>query len=535
MRFTRLVVLSALVCATAAQTQERHDHPGGAGNLGEVSFANSGAAAAQAPFLRGLALLHSFEYGEAAEAFREAQKADASFAMAYWGEALTYAHLLWGEDDPAAARAALARLAASPGARLAKAGTARERAYGSAIEALFVEASPAVRTSAFADSMRRVAAAYPDDVDATTFTALAVMFSEYGARRTPAQRAALRDEAITLAERAFLSHPQHPGSAHYLIHATDDPAFAARGLVAARRYAAIAPDAEHALHMPSHIFLQLGLWDDVATTNERAWAASRAEIRGRGETNANLSFHALKWLQYAYLQQGRWRAARALVDTARAVLTGADLRNADHVDARYAIGALEFVYAANTGEWSKAACDVMTAPLAAPSGPSDRERSFNADAAAQSSFARIKCSGDTVGATSASGVAPNTRLVVDAAAAHHRGDYARAIELLVPLAAAPQGAPTGPPTFVRLHEVLGESLLDAKRPRESVAAYERALELTPSRSASLLGLARARNALGDRAGAASAYRQLLANWKNADGDLTPLRALLAEARAGAAR
>lgn len=535
MRYAGFALFSTLICAATAQSQERHDHSGGASTLGEVAFANSGAAAAQAPFLRGLALLHSFEYGEAAEAFREAQKADASFAMAYWGEALTFAHLLWGEDDPAGARAALARLAPSPGARLAKAGTARERAYGSAIEALFVEASPAVRITAFADSMRRVAAAYPDDVDATTFTALAVMFSEYAAPRTAAERSALRDEAITLAERAFQSHPQHPGSAHYLIHATDDPAFAARGLIAARRYAAIAPDAEHALHMPSHIFLQLGLWDDVATTNERAWAASRAEIRGRGESNANLSFHALKWLQYAYVQQGRWRAARALVDTARAVLAGADLQHADHVDARYAVGSLEFVYAANTGEWSKETCDVLTAPLGTPSGPSDRERSFHADATAQSSFARIHCAGNTVGAASAPRLAPNTRLVVDAAAAHRRGDHLRAIEQLAPLTAAPQRAPSGPPTFVRLHEMLGEALLAAKRSRESVAAYERALELTPNRSASLLGLARARRALGDHTGAATAYRQLLTNWAQADADLAPVGALLAEARAGAAR
>jgi len=166
----------ALVLACAAPAQE-HDAASHAGGLGDVSFENTGAPAAQQPFFRGLALLHSFEYDEAAEAFRAAQVADPGFAMAYWGEALTYAHLLWGEDDAPAARAALARLAATPEVRLARAGSARERAYGAAVEAFYTDSDLAPRVRAYADSMRSVAAAYPSDIDALAFAALAVMVS----------------------------------------------------------------------------------------------------------------------------------------------------------------------------------------------------------------------------------------------------------------------------------------------------------------------------------------------------------------------
>ena len=161
--------------------QERHTHHAAAevSGLGAVSFANSGAAAAQPAFQRGLAFLHSFEYDQAAEAFRAAQTADPSFAMAFWGEALTYSHLLWGEDDADAARGALGRLGAGRDARLAKAGTPRERAFGEAIEALFIDGTLPVRVRGFSDAMRVVALAYPDDLDASSFAALASMFAAY--------------------------------------------------------------------------------------------------------------------------------------------------------------------------------------------------------------------------------------------------------------------------------------------------------------------------------------------------------------------
>ncbi|HSL70504.1 MAG TPA: tetratricopeptide repeat protein [Longimicrobiales bacterium] len=511
MRAALLPICLSIVCAGGAAAQERHSHPTGdqARALGDVSFANTGAPAAQVPFHRGLALLHSFEYEEAAEAFREASKTDPGFAMAYWGEALTHAHLLWGEDDSLAARQALQRLGPTPAARVARAGSAREKLYGAAIEALFAEADLAMRVRDFAAGMRRVVTQYPDDIDASAFAALALLFNHYVGELPAGQRDAVRTEAIALAERVFQTNPRHPGGVHYLIHATDDPAFAARGLESARRYAEVAPEAEHALHMPSHIFLQLGLWADVVAANERAWTASRAEVVARKLSNAELSFHALQWLQYGYLQQGRYRAARALIDTARAVLNGVDLANPVHADARYTIAWLEFMHAAHSGEWTAVLCSSARAATTTPPAESDRERAFQANAAVRTAVSAVMCGSARPGSA-------EPPVLVAALAAYQAGEHERAIALLGPIVSARTQPPVGPPMLPRAHELFGAALLKAGRARDAVRAYEQALQSTPKRSQALLGLARARTAAGDPAGARDAYRQLLVNWQNAD-------------------
>src|SRR5438552_6559208 len=207
MRVSLIAAALTIVCLAGVAAQEPHTL--GKTDRGVVSFANSGSAAAQAPFQRGIALLHSFEYDQAAEAFRAASAADRKFAMAYWAEALTNTHPLWGQDDPVAARRALARLAPSASARLAKAGTPRERAYGAAIEAFYADADLATRARAFADSMRHLSASYPDDVDAAAFTALALLTAQYVGNLPAAEGNAARDEAITIAQRIFRANPQH--------------------------------------------------------------------------------------------------------------------------------------------------------------------------------------------------------------------------------------------------------------------------------------------------------------------------------------
>jgi tetratricopeptide (TPR) repeat protein len=531
---------AAVVSAVCGQTVP-HNHAGA--TLGDVTFPNSGATAAQEPFLRGLALLHSFEYERAAAAFQEAQQADKAFAMAYWAEALTHSHLLWGEDDPASAGEVLAKLGPTVEARLAQAGTTRERQYGAAIEALFADTILAVRTRSFADSLRRISAQYPEDVDAAAFTSLALLMMEYVSPLPAEQRRAARDTAILIAERIYRARPRHPGAVHYLIHATDDPAFAARGLGAARTYAVIAPDAEHAQHMPSHIFLQLGLWDDVASSNERAWAASRAEVSAHNLTGADVSFHDLQWLQYAYLQQGRYRAARALVDTARTVLTDVDLSSSLHVDARYAVGVLQFMYAAHTGEWTGAACRRPAESSYQQTPRSERERTFMLITAYQAAVSAVMCGDSAAPAIQfvrkqSTALRPGdpsratfltAQLHVAALTAQKQGNFAHAIELLSAEANGPARPAIGPPPLLRTHELLGDALLKSGLPRDAIAAYARALELTPNRVQALLGLARARNAAGDRVGAAAAYRQLASIWQRADEDMPEV----AEVRVGA--
>jgi tetratricopeptide (TPR) repeat protein len=527
----RLTVTQAsllLVFASALPAQrETHAHRPGQ-ELGEVSFANSGAAAAQEPFQRGLALLHSFEYEEAAEAFRAAQAADRDFAMAYWGEAFTYTHPLWGQDEAGTARAVLRRLGPSAEARLQKAKTERERAYGAAIESFYAEADLSTRARSFASAMQKVMQQYPDDIDAVAFNALAQILVDYLGGGPPAQRQAARSEAIALAERVFQKNPRHPGGTHYLIHAADDPEFALRGLEAARTYARIAPAAEHALHMPSHIFLQLGLWKDVVASNERAWAASRAEVRERKLSNADLSFHTLQWLHYGYLQQGRYRAAAALIDTARNVLAGVNLDNVAYSDARYVMGQLEFMQSAHTGSWRVRTCAEEPPQRRAPT--SDRERSQQMQELQNRALTSAYCGNASAPNISAlrqrlEGLPENdpahraltqTLTVVDALLARKNRDYARVIELVTPLTSAPARPPVGPPVLPRIFELLAEALLEVGRAPEAVTAYERALKLTPKRSEALLGVARARAAAADNAGAAAAYRELLVNWEHAD-------------------
>lgn len=536
------ILLSFSTVALPAQIPERHAHAGrGLDGLGMIEFPNTGALAAQPAFLRGIALLHSFEYDEAADSFAEAQAKDPAFALAYYFQAFSHSHVLWGLEDLPRSRAVLVRLAPTAEARLKATTAGRERDYAAAFEAFFADQPLAARVNAFADSMVRAMKRYPNDVDAAAFASLALMLSGSYGGLAARERGAARDSSIAIADRIFRKFPTHPGGTHYLIHSTDEPAYAARGLAAARAYAKVAPEAEHALHMPSHIFLQLGLWDDVVASNERAWAASRAEIVARKLPNTSLSFHALSWLHYGYLQQGRYTSARGVIDSARAVLAGVNLTEGGYSDAPFVIGTLEFVQASVTGQWTESAC-VSARDFRYPTeARSQREQSFQNVAVYQAAIAGVMCGLEhnqplnLVRSPTASNSDPRTMpykqavLHADGLLALKRGDHEAAIALLTPAAAAPTSAPVGPVTMLRTHELLGEALLKAGRAQEAIAAYERALRLTPRRSVALIGLARARAAAGDTRGAAAVYRDLLESWKNADANLPEL----SEARQGA--
>ena len=522
-RFVLLFCLSAPAMPLAAQ----HDEPGGrhahAPTLGTVVFPNSGNATAQPSFLRGIALLHSFEYEESAEALRQAQEADPAFALAYWGEALTYSHVLWRTEDLEASRAALRRLAPTGPERLAKAGTARERSFGEAVEAFYAEGTLADRIQAYAAAMRRHAHGAEQDHEAAAFAAHALLLNAYVGDRGNAE--SLTREAIALAQRVAQANPNHPGAAHYLIHAYDTPGMAAEGLPFARAYDQIAPDAEHALHMPSHIYLQLGLWQDVVRSNERAWAASRAA--------SSPDWHAFAWLQYGYLQQGRWAAARGLIDTVAVVLDG----RAGYADAAFVLPRLEFQYAAETGKWQRP----VTPPRPASAEPaSDRERAFRASARywlavdavqrktpdMETLAAPFVASADSVragGAGPAPGPAANA-LTIAALAAGARGDTAARRRALQ--AATEQErrltAFVGPPERVFALELLGAELHAEGEYAEAARAFEAVLQVCPNRSQSLFGLARAHVAAGNRVRAAGVLGTLRENWARADPEVLAL-------------
>src|SRR3989449_3847845 len=239
-RVVGLMALASVATGPALAAQALH--------LGPIHFPTSGAPAARASFIRGVLLLPSFEYRDAAQAFRDAQRIDARFALAYWGEALTYTHPVWNEQDRNAARAVLQRLGSSADARRALTPTPREKAYLHAVEVLYDDGSKAARDTAYSSAMERLAAAFPTDREAQVLYGVSLLGLSQGVRDVPTY---LRAAAI--AQRVFRDNPNHPGAAHLLIHCYDDATHAALGLSAARAYSRIAPDAPHAQHMPTHI------------------------------------------------------------------------------------------------------------------------------------------------------------------------------------------------------------------------------------------------------------------------------------------
>ena len=269
------------------------------GRLGVVHFANSGSKRAQPAFTRGLLLLHSFEYSAARIEFQEAENLDRSFAMAIWGEALTYNHTLWFEQDTAAARKAMAKLGATPEERVAQGRTPRERAYLASLEKLYGPGTKAERDAAYSAALGDLSRSYPQDLDARTLYALSLLGVSPKRDVRNYMRAAAEAEAVYDVDR------RHPGALHYLIHAYDDPVHAPLGLRAARLYAQVAPAASHAQHMTSHIFFALGLWDEAIVANEASVRVAEAQ----GEH----AYHSLLWLEYAYLQKGRRPPAEAIV------------------------------------------------------------------------------------------------------------------------------------------------------------------------------------------------------------------------------
>ena len=296
------LLLLLLFCAASAFGQQ---------DYGEVAFVNSGPAAAQPDFLRALAQLHNFEYDDAAEHFRKVQQIAPDFILGYWGEAMTKNHPLWHEEDVRAARLILNRLGSTPEARLAKGLTDREKLFLQSVEVLFGEGTKAERDQRYESVLAELHRKFPDDVDATSFYALAILgTAEQGRDFATYMRAA------AVLEEVFPEHPRHPGVVHYLIHSYDDSIHAPLGLRAARIYAKIAPEAGHAQHMTSHIFLALGMWDDEVKANETAVAVVNRLRQKAGSPPASCG-HYNEWLEYGYMQQGRIADARRVLEGCR--------------------------------------------------------------------------------------------------------------------------------------------------------------------------------------------------------------------------
>ncbi|TLY22566.1 MAG: hypothetical protein E6K68_02625 [Nitrospirae bacterium] len=499
--------------------------------LGKVEFPTSGSEHTQGHFLRGVAALHSFWYEEALEAFRAATKADPDFMMGYWGEAMAHNHPLWKEQDTEAARQALAKIMDS--AKL----TPRERAYLNAVKVLYGEGDKGARDKAYSADLEKIYRDYPEDLEAACFYALSLL----AVASQSDERIRTRIQAGALTLDVFNKNPDHPCAAHYTIHAFDDPDYAILALPAARRYAKIAPESHHALHMPAHIFLQLGMWPEAATSNEGGWAASVAWVKRKSLPLSHRDYHSLYWLQYVYLQQGRYKQAEDLLalkqkDMAEASDHDAPAKSFGHKgDVGRYFDEMVATHVVETERWGAArlfdssgskndgkarALPLYVRGLAAAQKGSPETATILADLQTLRKEAK-----DTDQSRRAKPYEVR-ELQVAAVARAAKGAYEEAIALIKNAADLEEKLPppSGPPEMIKpSHELFGEILLRAGRPKEAVPQFATSLVRHPMRARSLLGAARAAAQSGDRSGAVSAYATLFRVWAQADPDLSEVR------------
>jgi tetratricopeptide (TPR) repeat protein len=536
--FRGLLLILAALPSLSAQNQNQV--------LGRISFPTSGSAAAQPSFIRGVLLLHSFEYDDAIAAFKEAQRIDRTFAMAYWGEAMCYNQALWYNENLDKARGVLALLAPTRARRQAKAPTVREKGYLDAVERLFGEGTKFARDRAYVDRMAELTRQFPEDDEAAAFYALSLLATIPSEKRDPTTSLKAGSVAAAILKR----NPQHPGAAHYALHAFDDGEHAAMGLEAARTYARIAPASSHARHMPSHVFLPLGMWDEAAASDESSFAASVDRVKRFGLSMAQADFHSLSWLHYEYLQQGRFAKARDVMKTVEEALRSsagpahpanpASPAHAKHIESeigrgfspmslRSELGSLRARLVVESGDWavmkgqgSFENIDELFALGYASVQLRDSGRAATA-------MAHLETASKSIPDPDAREIAQIMALELDGIARVARGDRPGGLAAAARAAAieARRPRPIARPYPVKpAGELYGELLLAAGDAAGAVTQFQAALVRTPRRAASLLGLARAAAKAGQRAEAAKTAKDFLAAWHLADTN----RPELAEAK-----
>ena len=524
-----------LISPLTMPADDAHQHYDPAAKLGAVSFpVPSCSADVQKPFERGVALLHSFWYDEAEKQFKAVAAQDPRCAMAYWGESMSLYHQLWNRPDNATVQEGweLIEKAQTIGAK-----TPRERGYIEAVAAFYRNDHGKwdyeKHTAAYSHAMARVYEGNRQDHEAAAFYALSLLGSEPDNDTSFVNR----KKAIAILNTLFQEDPNHPGVAHYLIHACDNPQFAPSGLAAARRYAQIAPASPHALHMPSHIFARLGLWQEDIDSNLASIAATQHNDTGM-HMGAEHQVHAMDFLEYAYLQVGEDAKAQAVVDQLAGIkpedvdpsLTGYLNRMRAHFPAMYAL---------ETKNWKDA---VASQP---PSGaePYNQAITYWAQAVGAGHLRDVAAARRAVDQYNAmieatrksdkpyavDGMSTN-RDEATAWLAFAEGQNEEAIGLLKSVADKQDAIGKGE-VELPAREMLGDMLLQLDRPAEALAQYEKSMKIDPNRFNALAGAAQAADQAHEPTKAASYYATLLKNCEGVNSDrpeLARAKALLAQ-------
>jgi tetratricopeptide (TPR) repeat protein len=538
--FFSTVLLVGVCAAFVAPAVAQHEHPAGEhlsgdpGKLGKVSFPVSCEASVQPQFTSAVAMLHSFWYEKASGAFAAVAEKDPTCGMANWGIAMAYYHQIWQAPGPADLKAGAASVEK---AKLAGAKTQRERDYIAAIETFYKDADTLdhrTRALAYEKAMDQLQARYPDDHEAAIFHALALLGTAPPTDKTYVNQR----KAGAILEPLFVEQPEHPGIAHYIIHAYDYPPLAPRALDAARRYAKIAPDSPHALHMPSHIFTRLGLWQESIESNLVSAAAAQKNDAPGNE------LHAKDYLIYAYLQGGQDREAKKALEAPPPGRPD----DPQYMNWLYARGTSPARYAVERHQWTEAAA-LTVPPNTFPGGRwawTEANLHF-ARALGQSHTGKIEAARKDVDqlasirdALTQNGDkywADQVDIQRESATAWillAEGKNEDALQRMRSAADHEDNTDkhnVTPGVILPARELLGEMLLELKQPAQAMVEFEATLGTAPNRFNALSGAARAAKLSGDNEKAKTYYAKLLALCEHADGDrpeLQDARSLLAQ-------
>lgn len=520
-----VVLLASMRLAVPAAAQHEHA-AGGPGKLGKVEFNISCDAAVRPQFNRAVALLHSFWYQRAADAFAAVAKQDRTCGMAEWGVAMSHYHELW--EVPVAADLKQG-WAAVERAKAAGAKTQRERDYIGAMETFykdFDKIDHRARALNYEKAMEQLHTRYPEDHEAAIFYALAIRSNAPPADKTYANQ----KKASAILEPIFVEQPEHPGLAHYIIHCDDYAPLAAQALDVARRYAKIAADSPHAQHMPSHIFTRLGLWQESIDSNLASAAAARKD-GGKGD-----ELHARDYLVYAYLQRGQDTEARKTLHAPPRVQPG----DPAYFAGLYSLGTMPARYAVERHRWAEAAA-LRAPPETFPGGryASAESNIYFAKAlgaarthdakAARSALQQLTSLRDTLLKEEDEYWTEQVNIQREIVAAWIAFAEDKKEEALQQMQAAAEHEDATdkhavtPGPLIPARELFGEMLLELNRPAPALAAFEATLRVAPERLNALYGAARAAELAGDREKAASYYTKLASNCEKADGDRPEVR------------